>query len=179
MVQTVVNEYLWWLISLVDDGRADSYLMIFTVAWEMEFDFSIPTDGNRAQDGLDLRRAFERESSLILPDLGPCRVLEFLIGISRRMNYILFDYGNPDNSHKWFWALINNLRLLDIGVDRVDDHAREMIEVAFQRVIDRKYDLMGNGGLFPLYAAVEDQRDIEIWYQMHSWISEMHRGYVK
>jgi hypothetical protein len=159
------NSYFGWLVSLIDDGRADQHPIIIHAAWDMEFTYSIPTDANRAQDGIDLRRAYERESSLALPDLGPCRVLEFLIALSQRMEYILYDYDHPNQCHVWFWKMITNL-----GVIGLND--RKIVDSLLHRFIIREYGYYGDGGLFPLSHPKEDQRTVEVWYQMHKWIAE-------
>jgi hypothetical protein len=172
-----INNYFGWLVGLIDDGRADHYSMVLRAAWDMEFIYSIPTDSNRAQDGLDLREVYERETSLALPELGPCRVLEFLAALSKRMDYILHDYANPGQTQRWFWQLMTNLRLIDLGDHNTVQQNREIADTVLYTVITRSYDRNGIGGLFPLHNPKEDQRLVEVWYQMHSWIVE-HRNQI-
>ena len=166
------NLYREWLVSLVDGDRADRYPTVINAAWDMEFIYSIPTDANRAQDGIDLRRVFERETSHSLPDLGPCRVLEFLVALSKRIDYILYDYEYQDQTDRWFWEMMANLRLIDLGSHNTREPNRKVVDSILQRVIDRTYDDAGYGGLFPLRHPKEDQRTVEVWYQMHLWIAE-------
>jgi hypothetical protein len=122
----------------------------------------VPNDDNRARDGLDLRRRFERETSIMLPDLGECTMLEFLVALSIRLNETVYDYNDPDRVSDWFGELIDNLE-----VDR------KSIDEIFQCLNGRTYDYNGgNGGLFPLENPREDQREIEVWYQMMAYLRE-------
>ena len=40
--------------------------------------------------------------------------------------------------------------------------------------INRQYEANGEGGLFPLKGVCEDQREVEIWYQMNAYLYEHH-----
>ena len=40
------------------------------------------------------------------------------------------------------------------------------------KIIDRGYSRRGVGGLFPLKYSKNDQRKVELWYQMHSYLIE-------
>jgi hypothetical protein len=47
------------------------------------------------------------------------------------------------------------------------------IQNIFIRLNRREYDSDGgNGGLFPLNEPNEDQRDVEVWYQMMAYLQE-------
>jgi hypothetical protein len=41
------------------------------------------------------------------------------------------------------------------------------------RVIRREYEPDGTGGFFPLQNPLEDQTQVEIWYQMAAYINEL------
>lgn len=161
-----VTAYFNWLKDLVDDGRVFEHDMLFNVAWDMEYNYSVPSDANRYKDGLDLREEFERETSVVLPNLGPCRMLEFLVALSKRIDYILYDYDIGSQLPYWFWIMMENL-----GIAYSND--RRQIYAAFIVMMTRNYDYSGEGGLFPLINPRNDQRKIEVWYQMHGWISEI------
>jgi len=51
-----------------------------------------------------------------------------------------------------------------IPVKKVDD--------ILDRVIHRKYKANGEGGFFPLKETNNDQRDVELWYQMSEYVLE-------
>ena len=105
------NKYIHWLWGLVEKNPGPSYHILLDVAWETIYEYHIPNDDNRAEDGLKLRERFELESSLKLPDLGECKMLEFLIALAIRLNEAVYDYHNPDQVRYWFWELITNLQL--------------------------------------------------------------------
>lgn len=161
--------YVGWLIGLVDGGRAYQHPTLFRIAWEMEYAYYIPLDANRCQDGLDLRVDFERETSVALPDLGPCRVLEFLVALAKRIDYILYDDSLSSRVSYWFWILMENL-----GIYLSEDV--EYITSSFIVMLTRTYDENGDGGLFPLENPKYDQRKVEIWYQMQAWMLEQVNG---
>ena len=171
------NRYIRWLRGLVEKNPGPSYHILFDTAWKTVYEFHIPNDDNRAEDGLKLRERFELESSLRLPDLGECRILEFLIALAIRLNESVYDYNNPDQASYWFWELIKNLQL-----DAYDDNYpfgdifSEIpfdIKQVFIRLNQRLYGSNGGaGGLFPLEEPMADQRYVEVWYQMMAYLAE-------
>ncbi len=150
-----------------------SYDILFDIAWITNYEYHIPNDDNRAADGLGLRRRFEYETSNKLPDLGPCRILEFLIGLAIRLNEAVYDNNEPNAERYWFWILMGTLEL-DEYTDEYDfDAIHEEIYDIFGRLNARQYDQDGgNGGLFPLENPSQDQRGVEVWYQMQAYLSE-------
>lgn len=172
LIVLVVNKYLRWLRALVNQP-GPSYDILFDIAWVTNYEYHIPNDDNRAADGLGLRRRFEYETSNKLPDLGPCRVLEFLIGLAIRLNEAVYDNRNPNQATQWFWILIANLDM-DIYTDEYDFNALHAeIYEKFGYLNARQYDYSGaNGGLFPLKDPPNDQRRVEVWYQMQAYLSE-------
>ena len=164
--------YLSWLYNFVSDPELTRPSLTF---WKLtkqmytkEFVWFVPNDDNRIEDGRYLRDEFIED--LGLEDVDPdwlylgCSMLEMLIGLSRRLSFI--DEGEPS---EWFWRLINNL-----GLRYSDRNKFPMahVEEVLDNVIWRTYDPNGFGGLFPLSHADRDQRDVEIWYQMSSYLLE-------
>lgn len=136
----------------------------------------IPMDGNRIYDGLEMRLRFmhkygEGGSST---DRGPCTMLEFLVGMAEKMSFLMSDEKNQAYKRtEYFWHLIRNLRLLRLTDDIFDErHGEFHVRDAVERVVNRTYDANGDGGLFPLRNPKEDQRYVDIWYQMHAWLAE-------
>lgn len=92
-------------------------------------------------------------------------MLEMLIAFSR---WIAFEAGGEPRD--WFWHMLSN-----IGIDKYNDrnYNREAIDLAVKTVIWRTYNRNGSGGgLFPLKRAVRDQRDVELWYQLNTYLIE-------
>lgn len=171
MIVTPITRYTRWLRSLVD--RPGSYYdILFDAAWNWTYEYSIPHDDNRAEDGLRLRERFESESSLRLPDLGECCVLEFLVALAIRLNESTYDWDKPNQTSDWFWTMVFNMGLQRFD-DTYSDDPYENITDAFERLNFRLYNEDGtDGGLFPLRWAKEDQRQVEVWYQMMAYLSE-------
>ena len=150
-----------------------SYDIMFDLAWSTKFRYSVPNDDNRAEDGMQLRHQFESETFLRLPDLGECTILEFLIGLSKRLNEHTYDYRNPNNEPYWFWTLVDHLGLEPYHDDSGWKDLHNGILEIFATLNEREYASNGaQGGLFPLEHPDRDQRDIEIWYQMMAYLNE-------
>ncbi len=167
-----VNKYNRWLRGLVE-MPGPSHDILFDMAWVTHYEYSVPNDDNRAQDGLKLRERFEYETSIKLPHLGECRILEFLIALAIRLNESVYDHEDPNLEPDWFWTLMINLDL-DTYNDSYDfTRIHGEIQDTFGRLNRREYDSDGgNGGLFPLENPDKDQRGIEVWYQMMAYLQE-------
>ena len=166
--------YFVWLYSQVGSvknrNRSKTYWKLLRLLHGKEFTWSnIEYDGNRAQDGRDLRLDFLRGTGTYVDDpawkeLG-CSMLELLIGLSRKLAFE--GEGEPSD---WFWVLIGNLGLIDC-TDVFPPDPR-IVEEILDKVIDRKYADNGAGGLFPLEHPHEDQREVELWYQAQAYLLE-------
>lgn len=185
MSDPLIEDYLRWLSPQIrdeDDGnRSRTYEGLIQIMFEKEFVWHIPHDGNRIGDGLALRLEFRNEARIPPRRAGmffdqsnpypPCSFLEVLIGLSRRLS---FDASGRAES--WAWTLINNLELHRMW-DPVSRSKARRIDAILDRCIWRTYDADGRGGFFPLAWPNEDQRRVEIWYQMAAFISELHPGH--
>lgn len=167
------ERYFTWLYSQVAPLKVKNpsrtHWSLAKQLFTKEFVWFVPNDDNRVEDGRDLRFEFLHECGIkdVPPDwlgLG-CSMLELLIGLSRRLSF------NADGeSRDWFWQLIENLNLPPCN-DRVyNDDLKDEIDQALDSVIWRTYAPNGDGGLFPLREYNQDQRKVELWYQMHAYI---------
>lgn len=167
------DDYFEWLFDLVCENRYSakiSYRKLLTRLHETEFVYHIPRDGNRAEDGIDLRWRFALHITPIgdafdivdeLP--GPCSVLEMLIGLAVRCEDIMDDPYVGNRTSQWFWDMITNLGL---GGMRDDRYNQRLVDDIIQRFLDREYEANGVGGLFTIRDCDTDLRDVEIWYQL-------------
>lgn len=167
--------YFTWLCDLVGSvevgNRKQTYWNLLRQLYKTEFVWLIPNDDNRAEDGRELRLEFIDQKQINVTDdhwmdLG-CSVLELIVGISRRLQF-----EADSEVHIWFWHLIRNLKLDEFS----DDYYNEArVEEILLILIYRTYHGSGNGGLFPLQKPVENQRRVELWYQMSAYLLE--KGY--
>lgn len=163
--------YFKWLYSQVDTSReGHTYWDIARLLYKKEFVWTIPNDDNRAEDGRELRREFIELNRIRRVDenwltLG-CSMLELLIALSRRLEFETEDVG----SEVWFRILMSNLGLLNYYDARA--FSANEVDETLDRVIWRTYDSTGRGGLFPLKQPRENQKTVEIWYQMSAYLLE-------
>ena len=129
-------------------------------------------DENRSDEGKDLREIFSDECGFdYIPDEinGPCSVLEMMISLSKRWNQEVSETNEEDNSIIYFWTMIKNLGLEGCTDDKFDpEFVREKLNI----LLDRDYLENGEGSLFPLKRSKENQKNIEIWYQLQNYIIE-------
>lgn len=165
------GEYFGYLCSLV--GSPDTIKSrenLLETLFRTKFVTVVPNDENRLEDGKNIREEFAELTGFEVSPYYPGNVLEVLIGISRRLNFILYDFSVGDRSKILFWKLLENLGL--IFEERNEEDTRENKEI-IDRFINREYDFCGRGGIFPLRERpMEDQRTLELWYQMANWVNE-------
>lgn len=166
--------YFVWLYSQVGDPKTTNpsrtYWKVLKQLFTKEFVWIVPNDDNRVADGKDLRYEFVAELQLRDVDEGwmklGCSMLELMVGLSRRLAFECD--GRPRD---WFWHLAEN-----IDIHRYNDRSHyeeDRIDAILDRIIWRTYDRDGHGGFFPLRRPKEDQRRVEIWYQLSAYILEM------
>ena len=158
--------YYEWLTEQVDIPNGKSYGDLFERMHNTPFVWKIPNDDNREQDGKDLRYEFGNGTWPKL-NLEFVTMLEILISLSRR---VAFTAGGRET--QWAWRLLKNLRLHKM-FDPVSDEKMSIIDDILYDVIWRTYDSSGRGGFFPLNNPMEDQTQVEIWYQMNKYVIEM------
>lgn len=177
MSDPLAEDYLRWLEPQIRDKHGNpnrTYWDLLIIMHEKEFVWLIPNDDNRLVDGLDLRVEFAYANHIrsdALRNVGPCSFLEVLIGLSRR---IAFAAGGK--APGWAWQLLNNLELHRTA-DPVSRRKATFVNDVLDTVIWRTYAPDGSGGFFPLNGSDEDQRQIELWYQMSAFIDEIHPEY--
>lgn len=166
----VKSKYFSWLYNYVCKGRANanvSYKKLFMLLHDIDFDFYIRNDINRARDGVDLRYRFamyiDDEGAIDILD-GPCSVLEMIVALAIRCEETIMDdtrYG--DRTAQWFWNMLSNLGISYMTDDRYNEKLATEIIFDF---LERRYDPDGKGGLFYIKDCKDDLRDVEIWTQL-------------
>lgn len=178
MTRSVPDRYFFWLYDQVCIVRSvesvSSYVRVCRHMHNIKFKSLVEFDENRASKGGDLRNEFKRlhtlepfaEVDFLYPD---ATIFETLVALTKDANFM------ADRGEKlWFHEFVTNL-----GLDRCYDHrmlhrSESPIERALHKFNDRKYKPNGAGGLFPLKFPSHDQREVELWYQMGSYVTENH-----
>lgn len=167
--------YFQWLYRQVANHRSDNPASrsesLLRALHNRKFEWSVPNDDNREADGKYLRYSFF-EAMGEDPDnyarwlLHDCSMLEMLVALSRRLSFMA---GRPPRT--WFWQMINNLGI-NFRDNRFGRMQQDAINQALDQVIYRTYRADGVGGLFPARRPVQDQRKVELWYQMNHYLIE-------
>lgn len=174
--QEVRRRYFSWILKKACGDRAKSYNNLLTYLFNEDFDYILEMDGNRAEDGIDLRYKFAAETGLddrvvaAYLDDTPCSILEMMAALSIRCEDSIMmndDYG--DRTSYWFWKMIESL-----GLGGMDDRNFSISYVIDCKniFINREYQKNGKGGLFTLKNKNVDIRNTEIWYQMMYYLNE-------
>lgn len=182
---TLDDQYFAWLYKSIGPtdttNRSKTFWSLARQLYRKQFLWTVPNDDNREQDGKDLRHQFIQETDLF--DVDPnwleleCSMLEMMIALAQRVSYEAYGvtYGEPA---VWFWRMMTNIDIAKYSDSRYNARAIPSIDRALERVIDRSYNGNGVGGLFPLREAHVDQRRIELWYQMSSYLLEGERFHI-
>lgn len=167
------TEYFDWMYQLVCAKtycENKSYYNLITYLYNTEFTYSISHDGNRAEDGVELRYRFGYEQEYprgmitSFLDNKRCSVLEMMVALSVRCEeHIMFDPDKGDRTGTWFWGMVKNIGLLPMDDINFDE---PFVDYLIYRFLKRKYGPTGEGGLFTVENPRKDLRQVEIWYQM-------------
>jgi hypothetical protein len=146
------------------------YYELMNQLYHTEFIWSVLNDDNRSSDGLKLREKY----GFVQEDV-PCSLLEMLMALAIRCeDEILYSptYGN--RSKDWFWMMMTNLglnKMRDLSFNKAwnNDDVTGICDV----FMDREYGYSGHGGgLFPLKHPHKNQTEVEIWYQLSTYLLE-------
>ena len=167
---SVNNLYFNWLRDKVHAGDYNGYVSydrLLSKLHDTEFTYLLPMDGNRAEDGINLRYRFAYVNNMEGAEeyiYGNCSVLEMMVALAIRCEEDYMDDAQiGDRTAQWFWGMINNLGLGDM-YDRMYDEHR--VKYVIDRFLNRRYDPDGRGGLFRIRNCNDDLRAVEIWHQL-------------
>ena len=172
------KRYFKWLTQKVSDKEHDAgqYMKLLNYLYNRSFFYILPMDGNRSEDGIDLRyRGFAYECGIPYHeiarylDIRDCSILEMMISLAVRAEEIVGDPEIGDRTAKWFWMMIDNLGLSEMTDENYDEVRTTWVIDCF---VNRDYRPNGKGGLFKVEDPLYDMRDAEIWNQMCWFLSE-------
>lgn len=170
------HQYLEWLYkkaigALQAKNPSLTYWKLAKHLNSVPFEWFIRNDDNRAEDGKGLRDQFIDDCGIEDIEIGwlqlECSVLEMLIALADRAS---FETGIEAGD--WFWIFMENLGLRGFNDRAFDSDIEQHVDEICERLILRKYQRNGAGGLFPLRHAIQDQRNVELAYQLATYLLE-------
>lgn len=176
----IESQYLKFLIGYAGLGshQGRHYYLLAQILHERIFYSNFANDMNRSEDGKNLRAFFASQyddpDDILMQLDGPCTVLEMLIGLAKRMDFMFIGSGDRNQASHWFFVLIQNLGLYTYDDDMLlgDEEKHEEVDRILDILLERHYERDGRGGLFPLRNPYQDQTKVEIWYQANAWMME-------
>lgn len=174
-VEKLNSAYSNWLVKKIKFNGFENYTGLLNMLCMHPFVWSVYNDDNRESDGLELRNVFATERFIDQGNLvnGQCSFLEVLVGLALRMDGILLDYNHPSDPGRWFLEMLTNSGLIQYTNDELSTKkGKNACTSTMDYILFRCYDSKGKGGLFPLNGMCSDQRKVELWYQMSSYILE-------
>lgn len=179
--QSIKDEYFDWICDLVCGklhARKITYRRLLVRLYDTTFNYIIPMDVNRLEDGVNLRYRFGREAGYPQTTIAscldnePCSILEMMAALASRCeDSIMYDPDEGDRTYIWFWQMVNCLGLMDMRDEEFDIY---YVDDVLERFIRRGYKRNGQGGLFKTKDRTKDMRSIEIWYQMCIFLDEVY-----
>lgn len=178
------EEYFEWLLNKVGvSAGGNDYSLLCSILHEMIFYPMLGMDENRWEDGVRYRMDFAMQQDPVHCDLiaegldqtlGGCTALELMVSLAERISFEMMGSQYEAGPGKWFEEMIGNLGLdMYTNQELMDnENAYFAIEGIVERMIFRKYQYSGAGGLFPLCYPNEDQRETEIMIQMNNYLNE-------
>ncbi len=166
-------QYLIWRGHL-ESLKIIEYSELFECLHSIPFIYRINRDENREEDGRNLRDGYN------IPDCynrglksaflsRGASVFEVLLSLAIRVDdeYI----GSPNDPHPedFFMEMIRNMRL-DRCIGK--GYNNNLIRQTVLKWMDRDFSVDGFGSPFPVKHDHRDQRKLEIWDQMNSYIYE-------
>ena len=179
MVNSHRNDNVWydyglWLIDRVGFKRK-KYNNLLVELHYIPFHYSIALDGNRVEDGLELRDEYYLETDYIGPAIKDkkCSVLEVLVALAIRIETEYIGDPREDHPEKIFWEMIENLFDMDknwrLCGPEIDS---QFVHYTVDKWLNRRFNKDGKGSIFPLKRADCDQTICEIWSQMNRYLME-------
>ena len=171
------NRYFEWLKNKVKFPNSEHYSKLLNHLHKRYFQYDIiPMDGNRSEDGIDLRyRGFGYDENVDQHDIEryldhrDCSMLEMMVALAVRAENIVGNSVCGDRTGVWFLYMLVSLRLKDMDDEHYDETA---VDIAIDRFLNHDYKPNGEGGLFIVNDPPHDMRDTEIWNQMCWFLSE-------
>ena len=168
--------YYKWMQNLVDGEFfcAERYSELLSHLYGIDYIYTYPMDGNRAEDGISLRYRFGQEKRIKAAEIAdaldckPCSMLEMMVALALRCEEdIMFDPKCGNRTGLWFKTMICSLGLGEMtnGAFNFSD-----VDHIIFNFLEHRYEPNGDGSLFKINEDVQssknDMRRMELWNQM-------------
>lgn len=177
---TMLPDYFAYLCEIVCvDGRYtdESYWILAEELWNTDYRWSLWQDENRSKSVSVLRKRYLNAGGTDIYD-GIPSVLEVLVMLSDAMHDLMDELDGEDRRPMYFWEMIDNLGLIRYtdalfreNFDRKSGYL-EQIRKKIDIWMDRRFGYDGRRSPFPLKNARENQRTVDLWYQMQAYLVE-------
>lgn len=155
----------------------------FTLALKMfnlRYKVKVERDNNRVSDARRLRETYALTASRYKDyssiDKVGASMLEVIIAMVERFDTnVMMTDSEEDRSSEWFWLMMKNASLdifVDAGFTEDDNNCNQMCDSILYLINNREYAKDGQGGFFPLKNPKCNQKDRELWLQMHDYFVE-------
>lgn len=149
------------------------YMDLWRLLHQVPFHVELQRDENRMGDAMELRRRFLGIRGNHFDSVQYISVFEVLLAFAMRID--LEYVGTPGEKHpdRIMLEMIKNL-----GIDKFDgvQYGESFVRNKLNRWMYREYNFNGIGGLFPVRQDSRDQRLLEMWEQMLSYVHENYGG---
>ena len=179
----MMNDYFEWMYASVCTDPEGNYIPdyheLLLYLHSRDFEYTLPMDGNREADGINLRYHYGWETGKSNAevaseiDVYPCSVLEVMVALCRRIESdVMGDYNYGNRTSVWFFSMLNSLGISEMTDDSIDNIDKLYLEEAIDRCLNREYDYDGKGGFFTCTNPYCDMRTVEIWNQAMWFLNE-------
>lgn len=171
-----IDNYYRWLIknyvSRPATNLVDKYTIVLKLLHKTEFKVICLMDRNRV-DGC-LNRRVNYDYNLMTDHQISVSLLEIVIELSVEMYELGQGYSWNKSQQEWFWLLLANAGLLayDRTIAYLEPTSVDDLQKHIHIINNRQYNTDGSGGFFTLKDNREDQRMVELWYQMSAYMQE-------
>jgi hypothetical protein len=164
-------DYIEWLkTTRCDLDPHNQYCLLFRDLSALNFVSIVDFDHNRIYEALYYREAYTGDTALPHDTVS---MLEIIRTMAIKCEEVSFDAEHTNTVTEWFWQLLGNVGLDKfVDLDYHDLGGGEVVRNILCKIILRSYDHAGVGGLFPLRYPTENQRFIDLFYQMRAYVEE-------
>lgn len=175
-ITTSIGErYFRWICNSV--CADESYLRVLYGLHCVKCSVRVARDMNRLEDGENMRYRFASLNDIPYPEIAAtidrdqCSALEMMAALSLRAGEHVFGYPLEKDGAVWmFWEMFRSLGLTENSTD---------ISLAIDRVMERRFDADGKGGLFYIPGIETDMRGLELWAQALAFISVNYERFMR